>query len=78
YDTNWSKNVAYNGAYGGKSTCAKKGKNASMVFRFKGTKLRFIIGCATNQYYSDRIRVKIDDLPEEHFDAIAPQDTNQV
>ncbi|NYS75919.1 hypothetical protein [Bacillus sp. BH32] len=78
YDANWSKNVAYNGAYGGKSTCAKKGKNASMVFRFKGTKLRLIVGCATNQYYSDRIRVKIDDLPEEYFDAIAPQDTNQV
>ncbi|MBK5452004.1 hypothetical protein JFU18_26260 [Bacillus sp. TH22] len=78
YDANWSKNVAYNGAYGGKSTCAKKGKNASMVFRFKGTKLRLIIGCATNQYYSDRIRVKIDDLPEEYFDAIATQDTNQV
>ncbi|MRS26408.1 hypothetical protein [Bacillus sp. RIT694] len=78
YDANWSKNVAYNGAYGGKSTCAKKGENASMVFRFKGTKLRLIVGCATNQYYSDRIRVKIDDLPEEYFDAIAPQDTNQV
>ncbi|MFJ7033935.1 hypothetical protein ACIQUE_23670 [Bacillus cereus] len=78
YDANWSKNVAYNGAYGGKSTCAKKGKNASMVFKFKGTKLRLIVGCATNQYYSDRIRVKIDDLPEEYFDAIAPQDTNQV
>lgn len=78
YDANWSKNVAYNGAYGGKSTCAKKGKNASMIFRFKGTKLRLIVGCATNQYYSDRIRVKIDDLPEEYFDAIAPQDTNQV
>ncbi|WP_223268682.1 hypothetical protein [Bacillus toyonensis] len=78
YDANWSKNVAYNSAYGGKSTCAKKGKNASMVFRFKGTKLRFIVGCAINQYYSDRIRVKIDDLPEEYFDAIAPQDTNQV
>ncbi|PFX69242.1 hypothetical protein COL39_26935 [Bacillus cereus] len=78
YDANWSKNVAYNSAYGGKSTCAKKGKNASMVFRFKGTKLRLIVGCATNQYYSDRIRVKIDDLPEEYFDAIAPQDTNQV
>lgn len=78
YDANWSKNVAYNGAYGGKSTCAKKGKNASMVFRFKGTKLRLIVGCATKQYYSDRIRVKIDDLPEEDFDAIALQDTNQV
>ncbi|MDA2379462.1 hypothetical protein PDN17_24520 [Bacillus cereus] len=78
YDANWSKNVAYNGAYGGKSTCAKKGKNASMVFKFKGTKLRLIVGCATNQYYSDRIRVKIDDLPEEYFDAIALQDTNQV
>ncbi|USL16433.1 hypothetical protein [Bacillus thuringiensis] len=78
YDANWSKNVAYNGAYGGKSTCAKKGKNASMVFRFKGTKLRLIVGCATKQYYSDIIRVKIDDLPEEDFDAIAPQDTNQV
>ncbi|MCQ6566726.1 hypothetical protein NPX88_13250 [Bacillus mycoides] len=78
YDANWSKSVAYNGAYGGKSTCAKKDKNASMVFRFKGTKLRLIVGCATNQYYSDRIRVKIDDLPEEYFDAIAPQDTNQV
>lgn len=78
YDANWSKNVAYNGAYGGKSTCAKKDKNASMVFKFKGTKLRLIVGCATNQYYSDRIRVKIDDLPEEYFDAIALQDTNQV
>ncbi|MGD6999031.1 hypothetical protein ACQCWD_20890 [Bacillus thuringiensis] len=78
YDANWAKNVAYSGAYGGKSTSAHKGKNSSFRFKFKGTKFRLIIGCSTTEFYSDKISVRIDDLPLEFFNANAPKDTNQV
>ncbi|PHD44909.1 hypothetical protein COF67_25235 [Bacillus toyonensis] len=78
YDANWDKNVAYPGAYGGKSTRAHKGKNSSFRFKFKGTKFRLIVGCSTTEFYSDKISVRIDDLPLEFFDANAPADTNQV
>lgn len=78
YDANWAKNVAYSGAYGGKSTSAHKGKNSSFRFKFKGTKFRLIVGCSTTEFYSDKISVRIDDLPLEFFNANAPKDTNQV
>ncbi|PHF52244.1 hypothetical protein COI41_22120 [Bacillus toyonensis] len=78
YDANWAKNVAYSGAYGGKSTSAHKGKNSSFRFKFKGTKFRIIVGCSTTEFYSDKISVRIDDLPLEFFNANAPKDTNQV
>ncbi|EJR31191.1 hypothetical protein III_05417 [Bacillus mycoides] len=78
YDANWSKNVAYSGASGGKSTAAIKGKNSSFRFKFKGTKFRLIVGCSTAEFYSDKISVRIDDLPLEFFNANAPTDTNQV
>ncbi|PEN53268.1 hypothetical protein CN540_20320 [Bacillus toyonensis] len=78
YDANWDKNVAYPGAYGGKSTRAHKGKNSSFRFKFKGTKFRLIVGSSTTEFYSDKISVRIDDLPLEFFDANAPADTNQV
>ncbi|EPC8408909.1 hypothetical protein ACR3AM_003183 [Bacillus thuringiensis] len=78
YDANWAKNVAYSGAYDGKSTSAHKGKNSSFRFKFKGTKFRLIVGCSTAEFYSDKISVRIDDLPLEFFNANAPKDTNQV
>lgn len=78
YDANWDNNVAYPGAYGGKSTRAHKGKNSSFRFKFKGTKFRLIVGSSTTEFYSDKISVRIDDLPLEFFDANAPADTNQV
>nr|WP_236571847.1 hypothetical protein [Bacillus mycoides] len=78
YDANWAKNVAYSGAYGGKSTSAHKGKNSSFRFKFKGTKFRLIVGCSTTEFYSDKISVRIDDLPLEFFNANALADTNQV
>ncbi|PKR92775.1 hypothetical protein [Bacillus toyonensis] len=78
YDANWAKNVGYSGAYGGKSTSAHKGKNSSFRFKFKGTKFRLIVGCSTTEFYSDKISVRIDDLPLEFFNANALADTNQV
>jgi hypothetical protein len=77
YDQNWVE-AANVDAYGGSTMGANKATNATMKFKFHGTKLRLLIGSATSYYYSDKIQITVDDLPAEFFTANAPQNVEQV